>query len=283
MDAPLWAGLVDGGSTAPSPSRFYRPRTEDRPGATSIRDHQTDAQPSNQASLLPRGLAVSELLGSDIKPSLPSVQSSTIHEAPLIPTQPETFQGESQHLVGATPTMTETPLVRPYVNLIVLEPKYPDSAPHDYLILSTDDENACRGKASRLDDILSTGHTLSAQLGLLNDAPTRYTPDMLAMEGMKPAERQAWTWWAKCEASAAGSGSRQLPALDIERHRAPVPIVAVGNKSSVAEKTPALELVYGLPTGTLSAEHVSYFLRPENANHFVSTHTYKYRDSLVLI
>jgi hypothetical protein len=275
MDAPVWAGLVDGGSTTPVRSRFFRPRTEGQSETTSTDHRQVDGRSSNPlASSIPSTFAAYAESGPDIKPSLPSNEIRNTFQIPLIPTQPDIPQRESQPSAGAAPVQ-ETPSIRPYVNLVVWETKYPHSAPHDYLILPTDDAGACRAKVSRLDDLLSTGHTLSAQLGQLHGAPSRYTPDMLAVEGMKPSEKQAWTWWARCEASVPGSGSSQLPPLDIERHRASVPVVAAGNKSNVAEKTPALELIYGLPTGTLSPEHVSYYLRPENASYFVSAPTPK--------
>jgi len=270
MDSPVWAGLVDGDSTAPTPSRFFRPRTEGQGNAGSILHRQVDGRTTNQPpSISPSTLVAPDSTGADTKPFFTNNQSGSTYQTPLISTQPGIPQGGPQASAGGPPAQ-ETPTVRPYVNLAVMETKYPHSAPHDYLILPTDDVGACRAKVSRLDDLLSTGHTLAAQLGQLNGAPTRYTPDMLAVEGMKPSEKQAWTWWARCEASASGSGSSQLPPLDIERHRASVPVVASGNKSNVAEKTPALELIYGLPTGTLSPEHVSYYLRPENANYFVS-------------
>lgn len=274
MDAPVWAGLADGDSTTPAPSRFFRPRAEGQNAATSTDYQQVDTRSTSGPvpTSLPSSYATRAESGPDIKPSWPSSQPGGTDQTPLIPTQPHIPQEQSHPSAGAAPVQ-ETPSIRPYVNLFVLETKYPYCAPHDYLILPTDDIGACRAKVSRLDDLLSTGHTISAQLGQLKDAPSRYTPDMLAMEAMKPSERQAWTWWARCEASSRGSGSSQLPPLDVARHRASVPVVAIGNKSNVAEKTPALELIYGLPAGTLSPEHVSYYLRPENASYVVSAPT----------
>lgn len=146
-----------------------------------------------------------------------------------------------------------------------MEVKHPQIGSHEYTILPTDSTPVCITKAAQVNELLSSGHTLSAQLGLLVGLPDRYTPDTLAIEGMKPTEKDAWLWWARAEAKRPGSGAEGLPTLDLTAHRSAVPHTAPGNKSSVAEKTRALALVYGLPEGTLTAEHVAYFLRPENA------------------
>lgn len=117
---------------------------------------------------------------------------------------------------------------------------------------------------------MGSGHTLAAQLGLFEGVPDTYTPDTLAMESMKPIERQAWTWWARAESQDPGSGSAQLTPLNLDTDKATVPPTQSGNKSSVAEKTPALDLIYGFPEGTCTPEHTAYYLRPENAHNFVS-------------
>ena len=148
--------------------------------------------------------------------------------------------------------------------IVQMNIKDPEIAAHQVTILPTDGVVVCNEKLHRVGSLLDSGHTLAAHLGLFEGVPD-YTPDSLAVEGMKPEEKRAWSWWSRLEASEVGSGSRQLPPLDIDRDRAPVPSTASGNKSSVAQKTPALELLYGLPPGTLSAEHVAFFLRPSNA------------------
>ena len=280
----IWAGLVDGTATTPRPSRFFRPRSDfvgnigddrGRTAAASFEEvavdrdsfvpvHSTQQQKTasvvlGQQEAMP--LAVARPVSNEVKPWA---------EQGLIPTQPDApAVGSTSAGQYATTASIGSPGMAHDPEIVQMNIKDPEIAAHQVTILPTDGVVVCNEKLHRVGSLLDSGHTLAAHLGLFEGVPDCHTPDSLAVEGMKPEEKRAWSWWSRLEASEVGSGSRQLPPLDIDRDRAPVPSTASGNKSSVAQKTPALELLYGLPPGTLSAEHVAFFLRPSNAAHIV--------------
>jgi hypothetical protein len=297
MNFTVWPGLVEGGPPAPRQSRFLRQREDaSAPGRDALvtggvslsygggtSNHAQPPAPSFDTedikpyinNVQPSRNSQPAFISTQPGPSQPpitAVRPMTNHQPTFIPTQPSQSLNtpSAPSVPDSQPSRSLPSQIHHNVQMVNMNRKYPERAAHEYTILPTDDALTCSEKVARVDDLLSSGHTLAAQLGLLEGVPDRYTPDTLAQEGMKPEEKRAWMWWARAEASRPGSGSSQLPVLDIQHDRAEVPTVASGNKSNVAEKVPALELIYGLPSGTLNAEHVAYYLRPPNAIYFVS-------------
>lgn len=286
----IWAGLVDGNTPAPGPSRFFRPRPEHEfdevnrapapnatstpfmPGASSSQGFRAPVHNVQQTNTAVSAANVAA--SSPSRPPLFPQDPSPWPQDELISTQPHherlPIQPNQPIINTASSSTIKPPVNRHNPNVIRMEAQHKELAPHQITILPTDGAAACLEKMHHVGSLLDSGLTLAAHLGLFEGVPDRHTPESLAVEGMTTTEKQAWTWWSRLEATEPGSGSKALPPLDVKKDRAPVPPTAAGNKSNVAQKTPALELLYGFPAGTLSAEHVAYFLRPSNASHVVS-------------
>jgi hypothetical protein len=259
----IWGGLSDGSADLPLPSRFLRASTSRHmiPGnqSYSIPVSHNDRSPPELPIDVP---SISD--SDETKPDVTRVDSYLSSSSELIPTQPA--QSPGTFLPTASYQAIDNPVVRNSLpNLINMSTKYAGQDPVDYTLFEVDSAEACGTKLRKLRDLLASGHSLAAQQGLLEGMPYRYTPDTWAIEGMRPAERKAWCWWAKKEAEISGSGAKELPPLDPITDRYPVPVTSSGKKSSVVEKTSALELMYGYPPGALDAENTAFFLRPENA------------------
>lgn len=266
----IWAGLIDG-SAAPRPSRFYRPRPDPDIGLGTTESSRETANATFVALSGPDrpSLRTEDKQGSAVGGPAKVVQSSPDGTPwptdDLIPTQPDSSAQPIQLKASSILSVN-----RHDPDVIQMDIKHAGLEAHQVTILPTDSAATCNRKAERVGDLLDTGHTLAAHLDLFQGVPSQHTPDSLAIEAMAPEEKRAWCWWAQHEATEVGSAARQMPPLNIDTDRAAVPPTAPGNKSSVAQKTPALELLYGLSPGTLSAEHVAFFLRPSNAASVVS-------------